>query len=104
MIPKSLMTLCVHFLTVVVLLLIAPGARLSGAVRDCAKQSEPIQRDEARRELERGGYNYDRAAFLTAIRRGDLAGVRFFLRSGMDPNAANEAGMSALALALLARA
>ena len=55
--------------------------------------------EEARHELEQMGIKYSPTAFVTAARNSDLLAVEFFLLAGMNPDAQDEAGITALLVA-----
>lgn len=59
-------------------------------------ESAPKSSNPARRQLERRGVAFTPEAFLTAARTGDVESVELFLDAGMDPNAANSYGSTAL--------
>ena len=55
--------------------------------------------EEARHELDQMGIKYSPTAFVTAARNSDLLAVEFFLLAGMNPDAQDEAGITALLVA-----
>ena len=52
--------------------------------------------EEARAQLQQMGVEYNEASFIQRATRGDLAAVRLFLAAGMNPNAKDALGRTAL--------
>jgi hypothetical protein len=52
--------------------------------------------DSARTELEKKGYTYDENSFVDSAKKGDVDAVKLFLAEGIDINAMNERGQTAL--------
>ena len=50
----------------------------------------------ARTELEKKGYTYDENSFVDSAKKGDVDAVKLFLAEGIDINAMNERGQTAL--------
>jgi len=50
----------------------------------------------ARTELEKKGYTYTEASFTECAKKGDIDAVKLFLAEGIDINAVNERGQTAL--------
>jgi len=50
----------------------------------------------ARTELEIKGYTYDESSFVECAKKGDIEATKLFLDEGMDINAMNERGQTAL--------
>ena len=60
--------------------------------------------EDARLELSRRPFPYTPDAFVDSAERGDVSVVKLFLAAGMDPNASNREGNTALMYAARARA
>lgn len=50
----------------------------------------------ARTELEKKGYSYTESSFVESAKKGDIDAVKLFLAEGIDINATNERGQTAL--------
>jgi ankyrin repeat protein len=50
----------------------------------------------ARTELEKKGYAYNESSFVECAKKGDVDAVKLFLAEGIDTNAMNERGQTAL--------
>ena len=50
----------------------------------------------ARTELEKRGYTYSESSFVECAKKGDIEPVKLFLDEGMDINATNEKGQTAI--------
>ena len=50
----------------------------------------------ARSELEKKGYTYTETSFVECAKKGDVDAIKLFLAEGMDVNAMNERGQTAL--------
>ena len=50
----------------------------------------------ARAELEKKGYTYIESSFVECAKKGDIEAVKLFLDEGMDVNAVNQRGQTAL--------
>ncbi len=50
----------------------------------------------ARTEIEQMGYNYNESNFIESAKKGDIKAVKLFLAEGIDINAQNERGQTAL--------
>jgi ankyrin repeat protein len=53
----------------------------------------------ARTELEKKGYSYTESSFVESAKKGDIDAVKLFLAEGIDINATNERGQTAIARA-----
>jgi len=58
--------------------------------------SYDVEGGTARTELEQKGYNYDENNFTESAKKGDIEAVKLFLTEGIDINAKNEKGQTAL--------
>lgn len=67
----------------------------------CGARSDDTTPEMAQSMLKVTGYNFTTEDFFRAIRLNDARVVRTFLQAGMDPNAENEKGETALTYALL---
>jgi ankyrin repeat protein len=55
-----------------------------------------VQGDSARKELEKRGIEYSESSFVECAKKGDIDAVKLFLDEGMNINAANKRGQTAL--------
>lgn len=81
------------------LILLILCAFLLFPLSSCTRTDETSP-EMARRMLKVRGFNFNEAEFFRAIRLGDARAVTAFLQGGMNPNAKNERGETALNFAL----
>ena len=55
-----------------------------------------VEGGTARTELEQKGYTYDESNFIESAKKGDIEAVKLFLAEGININAKNEKGQTAL--------
>jgi ankyrin repeat protein len=60
------------------------------------KQELPLNQESARRELKRTGVDFNKESFIESARNGQVERVRLFLRAGINPDATDEQGRTAL--------
>jgi len=62
--------------------------------------NEPMTPDMAKSMLKLKGYDFTEANFFRAVRANDIAAVKAFFDAGINPNARNEKGETALTFAI----
>src|SRR5699024_10072092 len=73
-------------------------ALVPGLSRTARAQSDrrAVSQNDARRELAANNYAFDEQVFLERVRERDAAAVELFIAAGMNPNAKDKDGVTAL--------